>query len=328
MFADTHVHTVLKYTQNDLSDVWKPISGRFISVPNLLVGIPAYSQSDFTRLAEAGFQVIICPLHPVEQKISYHNYKTSRLRYDVDKLGAQVLSIPMDRLKLYRQKEYDHYEYLKREYTLLTDNSGREVKLEIGGVKKTVCYHLVKNFGEVQRIIDLNKTKPNQHTIAVIPAIEGVHALGIGHLHFDNGTYSKNVSESTLIRRLDVVKGLSNEEGTGWIFPPLLMNMTHCFENGISGHAQGLVGMLRNELFKYDEPFEDVDSGPNFSRGLFMPLTTLGRKVIERMLNLDTISLARPDKGRRIIPDIKHMSAQSRLDYYQIIDQYNTGKAP
>ncbi len=309
MFADTHIHPIMKYVHNERKNLWKSISGviHISGFLNNIVGIPSFSQADMRRLARGNFQVVFCALHPPEHKILFTKANST---WDnlVDGVASQVISIPKEKIKLYREASYDHFKQLELELKNLVDGQQKRRKLRVNGKRRKCSYKIVKDYSEVEEIVTFNKNQDDYFKIAVVLTIEGLHAIGRGHLDFNDTPNPHNVDDDNFLSRLDRIKGLSNDGGAGWSQSPVLINVTHAFDNGISGHAQALAKVMREKLFKY------ANSG-----GVNEPLSPFGKKVIRRMLNLD----AQPE-GRRIIPDIKHMSTKTRRDYYEIIDAHNS----
>ncbi|MEM8568682.1 MAG: hypothetical protein AAGF85_19655, partial [Bacteroidota bacterium] len=293
-------------------NLWNSFEGplRLIGLLNNLVGIPAFSQSDMRRLAKGNFQLIFCALHPPEQQILFTN-AGDLLDDIVDTAAAQVISIPKGKIDQYRQPEYDHFKQLDTELKRLTLGQSLSRKLTIDGKRRKCSFKVVKDFSEVKEIIDFNAAQDDEYKIAVVLTVEGLHALGRGHVDFD-GHNPHNVNDQEFMLRLDRLKGLTNDDGHGWSHTPIVMNITHAFDNSICGHAQALAKLMREKLFKYAEEF-----GPN-TISLNKPLSEFGQKVIKRMLNIDD-----NPAGKRILPDIKHMSTATRRDYYQIIDTHN-----
>jgi len=323
MFADTHCHPLMKYLHKDREDdLWKPFSGglELAGIINLFVGIPVFSQADMKTLAKGNVQIVFCALHPPEQKIVFHALKDSGGEGLLEKVAAQAISIPKEKIDVYQESSYDHWELLKEELNILTDNESTTSSAN----GKTISYKITQNFEEVKAILDFNRKNKNARQIAIIPTIEGLHALGRGHIDID-GPNDHNVSDTEFMERVDMVKGVSGIVGS-WKFPPLIANITHAFDNGLCGHAQAL-SQLFQVLFSYAEPY-GPPLGPLAYEGLYKGLSPFGEKVILRMLNLDVVSKNRPNPGRRIIPDIKHMSTKTRKRYYEILDDHNSVAAP
>ena len=323
MFADVHVHTVMKYVHNGRSNLWRSFWGpiRFLGFINNLLGIPAFSQSDFRRLCKGQFQIVCVPLHPPEQKIVYTNLENSVLEDPFEKLAAQVISIPVKKIEHYKQPEYDHYQQTLKELQLLIDNRNTSRRIRINGRRKKCSYKLVKNAQEIEDILKLNREDERQHTIAVLITIEGLHALGCGHVWHNDRENPFNVSDEELMERIDAIKGISSDNYKGWKISPMFFNVTHVFDNGYFGHAKGLGGSY-SKIFDYAEPHNNQPN-PGFSIGQNQPMSSFGQQIIKRLLGIDATALNSTYPGRRIIPDIKHMSTKTRRDYYQIVDDYN-----
>lgn len=323
MFADTHVHTLMKYVHNDRKNLWRSFWGpiRLIGFFNNLLGIPAFSQSDLRRLCKGQFQIIFFPLHPPEQKIMYTNLEDTLIEDPFEKIASQVISIPVDKIEDYKSSEYNHFDQLYKELNLLLDNEGSSRKLRVDGKRRKCRYKVVKNFSEIEQVIRLNHNDERQHTIAIVLAMEGLHSLGRGHAWHKNKENPFDVDDATFMSRIDSIKGLDSSSGPGWGQSPLVVNVTHAFDNGMFGHAQALSGTF-SKIFDYSEPHNEKPN-PGFSVGLNQPMSAFGKEVIKRLLNLDDVSKNREKPGKRILPDIKHMSTKTRKEYYEIIHAHN-----
>lgn len=297
--------------------MWKPLKGGLdlAGIINLFVGIPAFSQADMRTLAKGNVQIVFCALHPPEQKIMFHALKDSGGEGMLEKVAAQAISIPKTKIDAFQENNYDHWSLLNEELKILSDNENTTSVVD----GKTISYKITQNFQEVKAILDANRKTKNERKIAIIPTVEGLHALGCGHVEF-GGPNPFNVSEETFMKRVDMIKGVSGIEGS-WNFPPVIANITHAFDNGLCGHAQAL-SQLFQLLFSYAEPY-GPPLGPLTYEGLYKGLSPFGEKVILRMLNLDEVSKDRSNPGRRIIPDIKHMSTKTRKRYYEMLDDHN-----
>ena len=82
------------------------------------------------------------------------------------------------------------------------------------------------------------------------------------------------------------------------------MGVTHHFYNEMVGHAQSLSGIVS----KFCDQTEGLDTG----------IQELGWKVIRKLL--DNTS------GRRVLIDLKHMSVQSRNEYYRFLETEYPGE--
>lgn len=140
-------------------------------------------------------------------------------------------------------------------------------------------YKLVSNFAEIEQYYT-NDVQADK-TLFVIPTIEGLHSL---HNNIDK------VDEVTVLKNLAAVKA--------WKCPPFFVSMSHHFYNHMCGHAQSLTDLVG----KVTDQSEGLGSG----------ITALGFKVIKKLLN-------RSDKEKRILIDIKHMSAIARAQYFDLL---------
>lgn len=318
IFADIHCHTLLKYVQSDNVDLWEPIGK-----PNFLAsltGILRFTAADFKNLAQGEVQIACVALTPPEQKTLFFDGAIPKKL--LDKFSSFISRIPADRIKHYQSPAYDHYQMLLKERNLYLGGQNISGKISLGSTgKKTTCrYKVVKNYSEIENIINANNNNDNERTIAIVFTIESIHALGTGHVEF-GGPNPFNVSEDVLLKRTDALKGIGSPEAPAWEQSPVWVTMAHAFNNSICGHSQPLAGGFRKHL-DYAEPFSSHKVPPKYQSCINTGLTPMGKKVIERLLGIDEVSLSRPDPGKRVHVDIKHMSTRSRKEYYDILDAH------
>ncbi len=122
-------------------------------------------------------------------------------------------------------------------------------------------------------------------TIAIIFSIEGLHVL--------NSDIHGAVDETAILNNL---KHLKN-----WPVPPLFVSVAHHFWNHLCGHEKSFEGM--------------VSSVVDQSEGLGAGFTPLGLKVLDLLFD--------DSQGKPILVDLKHMSVQSRKEYYAYLKQKN-----
>lgn len=143
-------------------------------------------------------------------------------------------------------------------------------------------YRLVKSYGHIKEIQAQDDERGNIRTIFVILSIEGLHVLNTG--------LKKPHDETEVMANLEKIRN--------WEHRPFIITIAHHFYNHICGHAESLTGIVKT---KTDQ-----------SEGLNTGFTAMGKKVLNRLIdNTD---------GKRIIPDIKHMSTASRKEYYALLD--------
>jgi len=152
-------------------------------------------------------------------------------------------------------------------------------------------YRIVNNYKAIES--NLKQVTPHRKIINIVLSIEGGHAFNTGLLLNKN---SGNESEV-----LENIKKVKN-----WDFKPVFITFAHHFYNELCGHASsiGIKALKKNQ-----------------TRGLDSAITGLGLKAIELLLdNTD---------GKRILLDVKHMSRESRKQYYHLLDtKYSNEKIP
>ena len=143
-------------------------------------------------------------------------------------------------------------------------------------------YRLVKSYQQIEEIAAKDKERGNISTIFVILSIEGLHVLNTG--------FKIPHNENEVLANLEKIRN--------WEHRPFMITLAHHFYNDICGHAESLSGIVKK---KTDQ-----------SEGLNTGFTPMGIKVLTRLIdNTD---------GKRILPDVKHMSAKARREYYTLLD--------
>ncbi len=152
--------------------------------------------------------------------------------------------------------------------------------------KQIVDIHGVKSryvlINSLDEIDDYND--PDIQTIFVILSIEGGHV-------FDCGYPGKKANRDTVIKNVKTVKS--------WDHPPIFVSPAHHFYSELCGHAESLnvkvVDWVTNQEYMMNTGFTD-----------------LGKEVVQLLLS--------KEEGIRIYIDVKHMSVQSRREFYEMID--------
>ncbi|WP_053989834.1 membrane dipeptidase [Mangrovimonas sp. TPBH4] len=130
----------------------------------------------------------------------------------------------------------------------------------------------------------LNKSLLNNNEIAVILSIEGAHVFNTGL-----SEYGKATSELEVIKNIRKIKK--------WEHPPFYITFAHNFNNDLCGHAESL---------------EPIKYFVNQNKGMHSGFTKIGIKVLHELLSFQN--------GKPIYIDIKHMSLQSRKEYFKILE--------
>lgn len=139
---------------------------------------------------------------------------------------------------------------------------------------------------------DVKQSLSSNDEIAVVLTIEGAHVFNSGL-----SEYGRSSSESEIIHNLRQVKQ--------WKYPPLFITFAHNFGNDFCGHAHSL---------------EPIKKFVDQSKGLNTGFTALGRKVLHELLS--------DENGKPIYIDIKHMSYQSRIEYFSILEKEYSRRIP
>ncbi len=148
-------------------------------------------------------------------------------------------------------------------------------------------FKVVKNYTELQEWLGLDP-----RNLAVIVSIEGAHVLGCGTK--DSIKLSSELLEKKLIENIDLIKK--------WSHPPFFMTFAHHFWNQLCGHATTLP--LTTQFLCSQK------------KGLNDGFNHLGKKVLNSLLS--------KKNGKRILIDIRHMSIQSRIEYYLYVQEHNS----
>lgn len=153
----------------------------------------------------------------------------------------------------------------------------------------TFKYILAKSFDHIDNYTAQHPD--DKSVIFLIVTIEGLHVL-----HND---ISSGPDEASVLANLKDIKS--------WPHSPFFVTFAHHFYNHLCGHARSLTGLVGNVT--------DQKEGMNTG------FTPLGKKVLQELLSNQT--------SRRIYIDIKHMSAQSRKEYFATLQSdYASEKIP
>jgi hypothetical protein len=237
--------------------------------------------------------------------------------YEIEFFLSHFERLPLERIQFLQNGHYDYFEELKREYKFFLSTAGKKavtpkLQLEPHGPSKIWqgAYQLTQNGNEV-----LQRLRPDNDDVVIVFSIEGIHALGIGNPEDElakPGDELKDVSIGKLksrIRQLKGEEGLDDPTIDTWVHRPFFITFAHHFNNTLCGHAQSLPSHLRLLC----------DQRHNMDKGI---LKNAAYGVMRELLGLDDKNKCNGSK--RILIDVKHMSAASRQDFYKnIIRPYN-----
>ncbi|MAP81121.1 MAG: peptidase M19 [Aequorivita sp.] len=156
---------------------------------------------------------------------------------------------------------------------------------------KIFTYRLVESYKDIET--NLAAETDSKKIINIILSIEGGHSFNTGL------DMNKDMASRTeVINNVNAIKA--------WKYRPLFITLAHHFYNELSGHARSIsIGILKK----------------NQNRGLNTGLTSLGKEVIDLLLD--------NTNGNRILIDIKHLSVESRKEFYHLLNtKYKDEKIP
>ncbi len=245
----------------------------FDKLINYLSGLTKFSQSNFTALSLGGVRTVCVSLYPLEKWFVRNNLKNELI---LDLASNFALGIGAKRVD-HIQGIKDYYQDLLLQYNYYQQLDGKIFRIAGGKFR----YKLVRNYSQIEEIRAEDISSKIQ-TIAVIITIEGLHVLNTG--------LGSQPDEDEVLANLTAIKDWQNR--------PFFITIAHHFWNHLCGHAPSLTGVVK----KFADQTEGLDTG----------FTSLGRKVLKRMLDAS--------QGNRILPDIKHMSVAARKEYYALLD--------
>lgn len=129
--------------------------------------------------------------------------------------------------------------------------------------------------------------------LLIIPTVEGCHFLCEGH-DTENPANWSNLKEN--------VAFLKNQP-----YPLFFVTMAHHFYNGLCTHSKSLYGFIEKAL-NQRRGMDDFEMPADAD---LAPISPLGEQLIDLLLSTE--------KGNRILIDVKHMSQNARLRYYEIL---------
>lgn len=267
------------------------------------------TREDILRLSEAVRQAEASDTDAREitdlyDSLSDNEKKEFSKRTAIDEIQCKQMNYAMERIQFIQSGNYDYFEELKHEYRFLLTLDGKHaqttqpLRLQDGGTEKVWegTYRLAQP-GTAATLLGA----ANSDVIFVL-TIEGMHALGVGNYEWES---VKDVSLSELLHRIQFLKGeVALADGTTWSHPPFFITFSHHFDNTLCGHAHSIPKLPSKLLF---------DQQANCDGGL----SENGFVAMKKLLGLGDNLV--PTGSRRILIDVKHMSAQGRLDYYNRI---------
>ncbi|MCH2044207.1 MAG: hypothetical protein MK212_08680 [Saprospiraceae bacterium] len=328
-FADLHCHphmraymwlkaNIQKYEQEGIYHPWTIVASNMNRWKNAQRAT-GYAQGDMVKLWNGKVRLVFNSIYPFERGFFISPSKISsggsRILKNVARVALKdgfpirnwfqgiFMRLPLNTIANVRSKNYDYWKELQEEYNFIIKDSGKEKKNEIilPGTPRRIfenrerkrvkhpdhahaegIYIIPKTTEELQTCLD-DETEP----ITMILTVEGAHV-------FD----PENTNIEEIIQRIRYVK-------TEWEYPLFFITLAHHFNNFICGHA-----MSFPDIAKYAMSQDDA-----MNEGF----TEIGWAAVRELLSLTADNEINPEASYRILIDMKHMSALSRLEYYNEI---------
>jgi len=313
-YADIHCHPSLKpFRYRPKRSIWEetPIHQE---LPASLRNLPGWLNSvSSPRKAESGSYLNLCKqqgvhlvfvsLYPPEREL-FDFCVNKRLTPQLS--SRRVLALTQHQTgfeagcvesyyrNTYKNLPVNYFGELKEEYEYLLNHM-----LQSKGDKKFI---LAQDYAHVQQLLSHEDdiivgilTVAGGHALTQHESYQALHTAfehaqnrQSNYFHHYASQYAKHIREM-------------KAWGKG-AYAPLFISLAHHFGNGLCGHAKSLDD--QHEELKYDQ-----------TRGLNLGITALGETVIHQLLSRDN--------GRRVLIDIKHMSANSRKEFYKLWETYH-----
>jgi len=281
---------------------------------NRYLGLTRFTQSDFRTQTKGEVRIMSASLSPIERALVVpkfwptfrfcdflHWYKCI-FRKTIFCLLLKLLApfiirfiglFGMKYIFHVINKNRDYFDDLLKEYIYYICEESKQTD------EFPTIFQLTREFND----IDPKFGGEFRDVIYVFFSIEGGHVFNNGGLKESykdekEGGISSD-SKKGVMERIEAVKK--------WKHRPLFVSIAHHMKNDLCGHARSLTPPLERIVDQekgMDEGFKDI-----------------GKFVVKQLL--------REDNGNRIYIDIKHMSKQSREDYYKILhDDYKKEDIP
>lgn len=306
-FVDVHCHPSIKaYARSyalrpgeqakdprNRSSIWHQDSpSLFDKVKNYIASLTNFIQADATSLLRGRVCVACLSFYPQEKSFFVNKTGTGIVSDTLTKLATEFGQERIDHLQALKS----YWEDLQIEMNFLCQQENVEQKID----GKKVTYQIARSYADIEladRGGELGETK-----VIFVPTIEGGHIFDqVMDSYMPAGTFPGGIPGDVLEVTLQRVKELRGSKN-GYI-KPAFITFAHHFWNGLCGQARSMGGLVKCVV--------DQENGLN---GGF---TSAGYDVARALLGE-----AKGENGKNIKPviiDIKHMSRQSRLDYFEFL---------
>ncbi len=325
-FSDLHCHNhmrphfhmqqnVAKFKRKGLYSPWTVISSNRLGYLKGKMGA-SYSQSDLVKAWNGNVRLTFNSLYPLERQFvkgvdkvdTREMFKfligvaTSHHLPLRDLIQTFYMRIPKEAVDFFQSKEYDYWDSLQKEMQFVIMDSGKTIpknKVYTAGLLRRILEVKKRRVSKLEQELlaenaryyipeskaYLEKSLSDDNEITMVLTIEGAHALG-----------TDRASIAEISRRVTYLK-------SQWPVPVFFITFAHHFDNKLCGHAHSIP----------DKGKALLDQSKNLNVGF----NENGKRIVRELLGLNKKLEIDTKLGYRILIDIKHMSAQSRKDYYR-----------
>jgi microsomal dipeptidase-like Zn-dependent dipeptidase len=285
-FIDIHCHSVMTHYRNQELNIpaCEEIHREVFTGTESLRSF--YTQSNFAKLVNGGVGAIVISLYPIEQKFLLPNFPFEGL---LEKAISNITGFSRNNVRDMLAEEkagtIHYYDDLVGEYKYLLSQvnkacNNKEIKI-------------ATNYNEYLA------NKQSGNIISIIISIEGAHSLGT-ILSSDLTKKPELVDEKDYNEKYRHNVFAMKKWGSNGSHTPFFITLGHHFWNMLVGHAESLP-------FIFDQ-----------KTGKETGFTPAGLKLIDDLLS-DRDANAIPNKTRRVLVDVKHMSPKARKQYYDYV---------
>lgn len=241
----------------------------------ILLGVTKFSQVNLTASVYGRLLVMVVGLGATEQSFFKNKLGTSDFTDLLDDFAAGFGKPRINAIEAMT----DYWADFKNEMDFLEEQENNPHRID----GQWYTYRITDSFAELQQNIADNEdlkagTKSDKpFVVSIICAVEGLHMLNCG---LEQPCSPDEVKQHA--------KDLKTRSHAPWF-----VTFSHHFYNELCGHARS----LRKIIGKLTDQENGINSG----------FTDLGREVLDILLD--------KNNGRRILIDIKHMSAIARKEF-------------
>lgn len=340
--SDLHCHPSLKafHSGNKHGNIWKnyPENKRALKKLSRLIkkdirDIARSSQTNLERCIEGDTNLIFASIYPFERPFLAANprrpfrmaFAVSLPKRKYKYLGEAVLGIPADKMqeKIDEAERGDPVNYFEEYLQEVEHFVSPENKHTDNPRYSALTFEVATNFEDVNHVISLEEPG-----VVGVLTVEGIHAFGnydfqrpfqLPYNHQDLHPNKLKALKESILENLTFVKQQTDKRKV-----PLFVSLCHHFNNLIAGHARSLSGkstLLDLKILKLNKP--GMRYLFNQEPGLDLGLSSAGIEIVHKLLEKG------PGQGRRILIDTKHMSVDTRREFYHLLqEQYQGDPVP